>query len=83
MPETEKLLDCNRPEGYVFHWGLGTLSHCGTALAPTAEEVVASDGAADEGLAAAVGSDRAAAVRGADGQEAAVSRRGVGLQEER
>ncbi|GBF98426.1 hypothetical protein Rsub_10491 [Raphidocelis subcapitata] len=33
MPETEKLLARSRPEGYVFHWGLGTLTHCGSAAA--------------------------------------------------
>lgn len=31
MPETDKMLNNNRPEKYVFHWGLGTLSHYGTA----------------------------------------------------
>lgn len=33
MPETNKLLAKNRPEMYCFHWGLGTLTHCGTAQA--------------------------------------------------
>lgn len=31
MPQTAKLLSANRPEKYVFHWGLGTLTHYGTA----------------------------------------------------
>ena len=28
MPNTLALLTKNRPEGYAFHWGLGTLTHC-------------------------------------------------------
>lgn len=31
MPETEQLLAKNRPEAYVFSWGLGTLTHYGSA----------------------------------------------------
>eukprot|EP00775_Hariotina_reticulata_P008807 gene8807-8986_t len=27
LPETAKLLAAHRPEKYVFHWGLGTLTH--------------------------------------------------------
>lgn len=27
LPATRELLAKNRPEGYVFHWGLGTLTH--------------------------------------------------------
>jgi hypothetical protein len=70
MPETERLLDCNRPESYVFHWGLGTLSHLGTAVAPTEEESIEADraAAAGAGPAAAVA---AAAPSGSSGQRVA------------
>jgi hypothetical protein len=31
MPETAALLAANPVEYYVFHWGLGTLTHAGSA----------------------------------------------------
>jgi hypothetical protein len=43
MPETEALLRAKRPERYVFHWGLGTLSHYGSAQA------LAAAGGGDDG----------------------------------
>ncbi|WIA35436.1 hypothetical protein OEZ86_003877 [Tetradesmus obliquus] len=33
MPQTAKMLAAHRPEKYVFHWGLGTLTHYRTAEA--------------------------------------------------
>lgn len=43
MPETEAMLRAKRPERYVFHWGLGTLSHYGSAQA------LAAAGGGDDG----------------------------------
>jgi hypothetical protein len=31
MPQTAALLTKHRPEGYVFHWGAGSLTHADTA----------------------------------------------------
>lgn len=44
MPETAKLLAANRPERYVFHWGLGTLTHYRAEEAIAAEDAAATGG---------------------------------------